>query len=77
MMRLARALVARGQRTFVLSFHSHSVVPGNTPYVRSEADLAAFLKRLRGFLTRFQDELHGRFVAPDALKAELEQLAPE
>jgi hypothetical protein len=77
MMRLARALVARGQRTFVLSFHSPPVVPGNTPYVRSEADLAAFLKRLRGFLTRFQDELHGRFVTPDALKAELEQLAPE
>lgn len=77
MMRLVRALLARGQRTFVLSFHSPSVVLGNTPYVRSEAELAAFLERLQGFLARFQDELHGRFVAPHAFKAELEQLAPE
>jgi hypothetical protein len=77
MMRLVRALLARGQRTFVLSFHSPSVVPGNTPYVRSDSELAAFLERLRAFLARFQDELHGRFVTPDALKAELERLAPE
>ena len=39
MRRLTRALLARGQRTFVLSLHSPSVVPGNTPYVRSDADL--------------------------------------
>ena len=77
MMRLVRALLARGQRTFVLSFHSPSVVPGNTPYVRSDAELAAFLERLRAFLARFQGELHGRFVTPGALKAELERLAPE
>ena len=77
MMRLTRALVARGQRTFVLSFHSPSVVPGNTPYVRSAADLAAFLERLRGFLTSFQRDLHGRLVTPHAFKAELERLTPE
>jgi len=77
MMRLVRALLARGQRTFVLSFHSPSVVPGNTPYVRSDAELAAFLERLRACLARFQGELHGRFVTPGALKAELERLAPE
>jgi hypothetical protein len=77
MLRLTRALLARGQRTFVLSFHSPSVVPANTPYVRSDADLAAFLERLRGFLTAFQRDLHGRFVTPHALKAELDRLAPE
>jgi hypothetical protein len=77
MMRLTRALIAHGQRTFVLSFHSPSVEPGNTPYVRNEADLAAFLERLRRYLTCFRDELHGRFVTPHALEAELEQLMPE
>ena len=77
MMRLTRALLAAGQRVFVLSFHSPSVVPGNTPYVTSEADLDAFLERLRGSLTRFRGELNGRFVTPGALKAELEQLALE
>lgn len=75
MMRLTRALLAGGQRTFTLSFHSPSVVPGNTPYVRTEADLADFLKRLRRFLAWFQADLHGRFTTPHALKAELEQLA--
>jgi hypothetical protein len=52
-------------------------MPGNTLYVRNDADLATLLQRLRGYLTFFRDELHGRFVTPDALKAELEQLAPE
>ena len=75
MRRLTRALLACGQRTFVLSLHSPSVVPGNTPYVQSATDLAALLQRLRGYLTFFRDELHGRFVTPHALKAELEQLA--
>jgi hypothetical protein len=77
MMRLTHALLARGQRTFTLSFHSPSVVPGNTPYVQSDAELAAFLERLRGFLAWFQSDLHGRFITPHALKAELERLTPE
>jgi hypothetical protein len=76
MMRLTRALLARGQRTFVLSFHSPSVEPGNTPYVRNDADLNALLERLRQYLTRFGDELDGRFANPDDLKAELEALTP-
>jgi hypothetical protein len=75
MTRLMRALLARGQRVFVLSFHSPSVVPGNTPYVTYDADLVAFLERLRRFLVLFRDQLHGRFVTPHALKAELENLA--
>jgi hypothetical protein len=74
MRRLTRALLARGQRTFVLSLHSPSVVPGNTPYVRNYADLTILLQQLRGYLTFFRDELDGRFVTPDALKAELEQV---
>jgi hypothetical protein len=76
MKRLTRALLARGQRTFVLSLHSPSVVPGNTPYVRCEAELRALLGRLQGYLAFFRDELCGRFVTPLALKAELERLAP-
>jgi hypothetical protein len=52
------------------------VVPGNTPYVRTDADLTLLLQRLNGYLMFFRDELRGRFVTPDALKAELERLAP-
>jgi hypothetical protein len=75
--RLTRALLRRGQRTFVLSLHSPSVVPGNTPYVRNDADLALLLRRLRGYLAFFRGELGGRFVTPRVLKAELERLAPD
>jgi hypothetical protein len=73
MKRLTRALSARGQRTFVLSLHSPSVVPGHTPYVRTDADLVALLLRLGEYLRFFRDGLRGRFVTPQALKAELEQ----
>jgi hypothetical protein len=61
MRRLTRALLACGQRTFVLSLHSPSLVPGNTPYVCDNKDLALLLQRLRGYLSFFRDELHGRF----------------
>jgi hypothetical protein len=72
MKRLTRALLAGGQRTFVLSLHSPSVMPGNTPYVQSDADLALLLQRLRDYLKFFRNQLQGRFVTPHALKAELE-----
>jgi hypothetical protein len=77
MRRLTRALLRRGQRTFVLSLHSPSVVPGNTPYVRSDADLRVLLGRLEGYLAFFRDQLRGRFVTPHVLKAELERLAAD
>lgn len=34
-----RALMAKGTRLFSISFHSPSVEPGHTPFVRDEADL--------------------------------------
>jgi hypothetical protein len=77
MKRLTRALLARGQRTFVLSLHSPSVVPGHTPYVHTDADLMALLQRLGEYLRFFRDGLRGRFVTPQALKAELEQRASD
>lgn len=57
---LTRALVARGCRTFTLSFHSPSVEPGHTPYVRSEADLQVFLADLERFCEFFFAELGGQ-----------------
>jgi hypothetical protein len=37
-----RRLSEQGVRLFTFSFHSPSLQPGHTPYVRSEADLARF-----------------------------------
>ena len=40
--RAVASAAANGERLLVLSFHSPSLVPGNTPYVRDADDLAAF-----------------------------------
>jgi len=74
MKRLTRALFARGERVFVFSFHSPSLSPGCTEYVRTADDLDAFLGRCSGFIDWFVDELGGETKSPielyDALLAE-------
>jgi hypothetical protein len=57
--RLTRELAARGQRVFVLSYHSPSLHPGHTPYVRSQKDLQAFLAWLDGYFDFFCREIGG------------------
>lgn len=58
--RLARTMHAAGHRVFVLTYHSPSLEPGHTPYVRTEDDLARFLAWLDGFYSFFREELGGR-----------------
>lgn len=57
--RLVRTLFAAGHRHFVLSYHSPSLVPGNTPYVRNADDLASFLANIEAFLAYFVHDLGG------------------
>jgi hypothetical protein len=59
--RLLAAMAKNGHRLFSLTYHSPSLVPGHTPYVRDEAELAAFLASIETVLTYFRDELGGRF----------------
>ena len=59
--RLIEAMAARGHRLFSLTYHSPSLAPGHTPYVRDEADLAAFLASIEQVLTFFRDRMGGRF----------------
>jgi hypothetical protein len=59
--RLIEALVGQGHRTLSLVYHSPSLEPGNTPYVRSEAELNAFLDTLEQVLLFFRDRIGGRF----------------
>src|SRR5262249_24219720 len=51
--RLTRALLRKGHRVFSLTYHSPSLVPGNTPYVRNQADLRAFLRRIEQYFDFF------------------------
>ena len=57
--RLIKALHRRGHRAFVLHYHSPSLMAGNTPYVRTAADLADFLSRIRDVCTFFFEEFGG------------------
>lgn len=59
LMRQTRAALAGGTRLFMLTYHSSSMLPGATAYVRSEADRAAFLATLDGYLRFFLGEIGG------------------
>ncbi|MCZ6819050.1 MAG: polysaccharide deacetylase family protein [Calditrichaeota bacterium] len=56
---LTRKLYKHGLRVFSFAFHSPSVVPGCTPYVRTEQELQAFIKTCRRYFEFFFDELNG------------------
>jgi len=68
---LTRALVTEGLRTLTFSFHSPSVEPGHTPYVRSQADLGKFLQSVEQYFEFFFGELGGRTTTPLAFRAGL------
>ncbi len=57
--RLLRAMLSRGHRIFVLHYHSPSLVPGHTPYVRSAPDSEAFLARIETVLRFFIETVGG------------------
>jgi hypothetical protein len=65
--RLTMALIARGVRLFVFSFHSPSLAAGFTPYVRSEAHLGRFLATIDEYLGWFCTSLGGGATDPDQL----------
>jgi hypothetical protein len=73
--RLTRALLRKGHRVFNFTYHSPSLAPGNTPYVRSEADLGVFLQRIERYLQFFTVEIGGRAATPFEVKTAAEGCA--
>jgi len=67
--RLTRALLAEGQRVFSFTYHSPSLQPGCTPYVRTEAELGAFLDRFERYFDFFFGEIGGRAATPEDIRA--------
>lgn len=61
--RLTRALLKQGHKVFTLSYHSSSMAPGNTPYVRTQRDLDNFLRTMDRYFDFFINEIGGRPVA--------------
>jgi hypothetical protein len=57
---------------FSLTYHSPSMVPGHTPYVRTDADLQRFIATVHDYCTWFRDELGGEFMSITGLAARLQ-----
>lgn len=60
MVRLTRTALKRGERYFMLSYHSSSLLPGGNPYVRNASDRAEFLFRLGRYFEFFISGCGGR-----------------
>ena len=71
--RLTYALLSRGKRAFVFSYHSSSLLPGNTGYVRSSSELSDFLHTIASYLQFFMGEIGGISMTPSELRAVLLQ----
>jgi hypothetical protein len=66
---LLKSMVKGGYRTFVLHYHSPSLAPGNTPYVRTSMELVEFLRRLRSVCEFFIRDIGGLAASPGDLLA--------
>ncbi|MGF6272007.1 hypothetical protein ABIB38_000349 [Massilia sp. UYP11] len=71
MRRLTRALRANGCEVFSLTYHSPSLVPGHTPYVRDAAERERLVTTIHDYCTWFRDEIGGEFLSMSALPAAL------
>ena len=71
MIRQTRAALAAGERLFMLTYHSSSLLPGAAPYVRSAGDRDRFLAALDGYIAFFLNECGGRAMAVSAAAARL------
>lgn len=61
MQRLTRALLRQGTRVFSLTYHSPSLKPDCTPYVRDTAERDAFIATIGAYARWFRDEVGGLF----------------
>lgn len=64
MCRLADAQRRAGAKVFMLSLHSPSFMPGGTPYAANQAEVAALLGRIEGFLEHFFGRMGGVPISP-------------
>ena len=67
MKRIARTLVTDGCQVLTMTYHSPSLVPGMTPYVRSAGQRAEFLDSIEEFCHFFKHDLGGAFMSTTAV----------
>ena len=59
--RLTESLLGQGCRLFSFTYHSPSLAPGKTPYVRDQNELEAFLQIIEGYMKYFKHAHGGEF----------------
>jgi len=67
--RLVRHLVAKGRRIFTYAYHSSSLLPGGSPFVKNRDDRARFVDAMDGFFHFFRNEMGGRGTTPQEIRA--------
>lgn len=70
--RLTNSLYRSGCRIFSFTYHSPSVVPRNTPYVRDDMEREKFLQVISNYCQYFIDELGGIAATATELVCKLE-----
>lgn len=70
--KITNFLFRQGVRTFTWSFHSPTVMPGATDYVRNEQELTKFLDSFHYYFDFFFNTMKGVATTPTSLKALLE-----
>jgi glycosyltransferase involved in cell wall biosynthesis len=68
---LTRLMLRRGHRVFTFNYHSSALLPGYTPYVRTQADLDRMIHTIEEYLTFFIDQLGGISMTPSEFRASI------
>lgn len=71
MRRLTGALLADGCQVFSLTYHSPSLMPGHTPYVRSAGELERLIGSVHDYCAWFRDQVGGQFMSMSQLRQAL------
>jgi hypothetical protein len=74
--RLTDTLLRAGKRIFSLTYHSPTLVPGHTPYVRNEAELQQFLRIIEEYCEYFFGQCGGKPSTPHEIRALLAEGRP-
>lgn len=71
LIRLLDTLHADGCQVFSLTYHSPSLVPGHTPYVRNADELESFINTVSKACRHFSEVLGGNFMSLSTLRGRL------
>lgn len=72
---VTRWLLDQGERYFCVTYHSPSLEPGHTPYVRNQAELRTMLDWIEGYLDFFFGEIGGQAATPAQIRRQAMRLA--